>query len=157
MPVLFRQDKFWVESFAGRWVILLLHWSSYLAICGDLLRSQLRLPPLIRVPLLFHVSVSSWRCPPPTHYCKLLISIHSHGILGIFPVPPHTWSWKTSHSPPYPLSFPVPSIHWTLLTILLPLLSDIQASSFGPSFLFSFVGSVECSVGILHFMPNIHL
>ena len=35
--------------------------------------------------------------------------------------------------------------------------SEIQASLLGPSFLFSFVGSVECSVAILYFMANIHL
>lgn len=34
---------------------------------------------------------------------------------------------------------------------------EIQACLLGPSFLFSFIGSVEYSIGILHFMANIHL
>jgi hypothetical protein len=39
-------------------------------------------------------------------------------------------------------------------TLVLPL-SEIQAFSLGPSFMFSFFGSVGCSTGI--FMTNIHL
>ena len=43
------------------------------------------------------------------------------------------------------------------MTILFLLLSEIQACSLGPSFLFNFFGSVECIMGILYFMANIHL
>ena len=59
------------------------------------------------------------------------------------------------HSSSYPLSYPIPSIHLPL--ILIPLLSEIQASSLTPSFLLSFFESVEGSMDILYFTANIHL
>jgi hypothetical protein len=62
-----------------------------------------------------------------------------------------------SYSPPYPLSHPVPTLHMPPLTILFSLLSEIQAFSLGPSFLFSFFGSVECIVRAPYFMIDIHL
>jgi hypothetical protein len=40
---------------------------------------------------------------------------------------------------------------------LLSLLSEIEASSFRPFFLFNFLESVGCIIGILYFMANIHL
>jgi hypothetical protein len=40
---------------------------------------------------------------------------------------------------------------------LFPLLSVIQASSLGPSFLINFFESVKYNIGILYFMANIHL
>jgi hypothetical protein len=60
-------------------------------------------------------------------------------------------------NPPHPLSYAVPSLLPPLMTVLFPLLSETQASSLGPSLLFSFFGSVDCSMGILYFMANIHL
>jgi hypothetical protein len=39
---------------------------------------------------------------------------------------------------------------------LFHLLSGIEASSLGPSFLFNFSGSVGYIVGILYFLANIH-
>jgi hypothetical protein len=67
----------------------------------------------------------------------------------------HSFSWPSDHlsclsphlilnphSPPYHLSLPVPSLYLPLTTILFFLLTENQASSLGPSFLFSFFGSV---------------
>jgi len=51
----------------------------------------------------------------------------------------------------------VSSHHLFHMTILFPLQKDIQASSLGPSLLFRFFELMECSVGILYFMANIHL
>jgi hypothetical protein len=41
--------------------------------------------------------------------------------------------------------------------ILFPLLSRIEASTLWSSFFMSFIWSVRCILGILSFMPNIHL
>ena len=51
----------------------------------------------------------------------------------------------------------ISSIHPPPMSILFPLLSEIQASSLGPSLLLSFFGSVDYSMVILFFMANIHL
>ena len=51
--------------------------------------------------------------------------------------------------PPQPLSIPAPFLHLPLMTILFLLLSEIQSPSLGPSFLFIFLGSVGCIMGIL--------
>ena len=67
----------------------------------------------------------------------------------------HTWSW-----PPYPLTFP--SSMQVACSLCLPwlfcslLLSGIEASSLGPSFLFNFFGSVGYIMCILFFMTNSH-
>lgn len=68
----------------------------------------------------------------------------------------------TSCCTPFPLPFPSPilvppSILLPSMTILSPLLCEIQSCPLGPSFLFNFFGSVECSMSILYFMANIHL
>jgi hypothetical protein len=59
------------------------------------------------------------------------------------------------YSLPSRLSLPDPSFHLLPISILFPLLSEIQAS-LGPSLLFGFFGSVDCSMVILYFMANIH-
>jgi hypothetical protein len=79
---------------------------------------------------------------------QLEISIHSHGHMAISPVLP-TPDSDPLHSPPHPLYYPVPSLHLPPMPILFPLLSDIQTSFLGFSFLFSSFGSVEYSMGIL--------
>ena len=61
------------------------------------------------------------------------------------------------HSPCHSLSHPDPSFHLPPVIILLPLVSEIHISSLVLSFLFSFFGSMECSMVILYFMANIHL
>ena len=50
-----------------------------------------------------------------------------------------------SNSPPHLLPYAVHSLHVSLMTILFPLLSEIQESSLVPSFLCSFSGSMGCS------------
>lgn len=62
-----------------------------------------------------------------------------------------------SSTPLHPLSHPVPSLLPTPISILFPLLREIQTSSFGPSFLLSFFESVDYGKFILYFMRNIHL
>ena len=106
------------------------------------------------VPPLSQVSVSSWRCP---HLPLLSVADF------------HSFSWPSSHlsclSPCLILNLPISCLPLlphsflplSLMTILLSLLSEMQASSLEPSFLFSFFGSVECIMGILYFMANIHL
>jgi hypothetical protein len=58
---------------------------------------------------------------------------------------PHLILKHLPHSPPHHLSHPVPSLHLRPLTNS-PFLSEIQTSLVGPCFLFSFFGSVECSM-----------
>jgi hypothetical protein len=43
------------------------------------------------------------------------------------------------------------------MIILFPFLSRYQISTLGPSFLLSFLQSVNCIMGILNFLANIHL
>ena len=80
------------------------------------------------------------------------------GSLAIFSVSPHTWSW-IPHSLPHTPSYSVSSLHLPLLTIyfILPLLSEFKVPLLVPSFLFSIFDTMECSMGILHFMDIIHL
>lgn len=81
------------------------------------------------------------------------ISIHSSDPLGLSPVSPHA----CPHSLPPLVSHPFPSLTLLPVTILFHLLSVIQASFLGPSFLFDFFGSVGCTMNILYFMANIHI
>ena len=138
-------------------VSLLLHWGSCPATAGGLFwfhipnigESELRSTSLISVHLLYCGTL----CHPgeaPTSSPQSLAHLHS-------------LSWPCSHlSCPSPHLIPNPhssphSLHLPLMTILFPLLSEIQASSLVPSFLFSYFGSVNYSMGILYFMANIHL
>ena len=82
--------------------------------------------------------------PGDVPYLLTPISYRFPQLLAIPPVFPYTWSWNL-HFPPHTPSSQFPSLHLCLLTILCPLLSEIQAFLLGPSFLFSFLGSVECS------------
>jgi hypothetical protein len=83
--------------------------------------------------------------PPPLPTCQLQI-------FHLFSWPSSSFSCSFTHlipNPSLPSSAtlpPFPSLYLPLMTILLPLLSEIQASSLGPSFLFSFFGSVECNM-----------
>ena len=72
-----------------------------------------------------------------------------------------TWaSLRSSLSPtsyfPLPLFYPCPSFSLLPMTILFSLLSRIQASSLGASFLIKFFGSVGYIMSILYFLENIH-
>jgi hypothetical protein len=84
----------------------------------------------------------------------LQISIHFHGHLAISPVLPHTWSWTphTTHPIPLPPTSLPPSSSYGYF---IPLLSENQASSPGPSCLLSFLRS--CLAWYLYFIANIHL
>jgi hypothetical protein len=97
------------------------------------------------VPFLSQVSVSSWRCAPPSKprsvayfysfswpSCHLFYCPSPHMIL-------------TPHFSIHPLSLSVPSISLPLMIISFPLLSEIQASLLVPSFMFSLFVSVKCS------------
>ena len=70
------------------------------------------------VPPLYKVSVLYCRCLVPSRPHQMQISILFHGHIAISPVLPHTWS-----STPHPLSISLPP-----MTVLFPLLSEIQAS-----------------------------
>lgn len=84
-----------------------------------------------------------------------MFSVHSPGHLSpAFPTPD---SQPCPHSLPHPLSHPVPCFHLHHMTILFSILSEIEASSLGPSLLFSFFVSMDYSMVILYFMANIHL
>jgi hypothetical protein len=93
-----RQDKFWVKSFVGGMVPLLICWDSYLATEGGLIRFHIpkavihsKVTPIDTwMPPLSQISISSWRCPPYPYPSQLKISIYSHGHLAISPVLPHT-------------------------------------------------------------------
>jgi hypothetical protein len=66
--------------------------------------------------------------------------------------------WKlTPQAPLHPLSYLLISIPLPSMTLLFSLLSEIQASLLGSSFLFNFLVSVSYIVDILYFMGNIHL
>jgi hypothetical protein len=83
--------------------------------------------------------------PTPSVACN-----HSFSLLsGLSPVSPHTWSWP-------PLPSPTRSLPLLPMTILFSLLSRIQASSLGASFLIKFFGSVGYIMSILYFLENIH-
>ena len=43
------------------------------------------------------------------------------------------------------------------MSVLFPLLSEIQPSPLGPSVLFGFFGSVNCRMVIIYFVANVHL
>lgn len=54
---------------------------------------------------------------------------------------------ETPHSLPHLLFNQFPSLHLPLTTIFFPFLSEIQAYTLVPSFLFSFFGSVDYGIG----------
>jgi hypothetical protein len=99
-------------------------------------------------PPLFQLSCASLS---PPH----LVSIHSLVPLSLAP----PTSDQVSNLTPFPYISPLPlgCLPSTLpVAILFPPLIEIHASSCGSS-LFSFFGSVSCSMVILYFMNNIYL
>ena len=91
----------------------------------------LDMPPTSPLPLVADLHSFSWPCG------------HGHSLC---PSPHRTRTCRlpSYQSPQLSISLP-PSA----LTITYPLTSDTQASPLVPSFLFSLLGSVECSMGIL--------
>jgi hypothetical protein len=136
------------------WLLsLLLYWGSCLATGGGLFR--------FHIPTAVNLSYghSRWFLgASPIRY-----SPHCHPFL-VF----HSFLWPSDHlaclspqlilnlppphSPTHPFSHSVLSLHLPPTTILFPLLSEIQASSLGPSFF----GFVACSMSILNFMATIY-
>ena len=110
---------------------LSLCWGSCLAIGGDFFR--------------FHVPIS-YSCRFP------FIVLALCGWLLTLPRPD-----PVPYTCPLSLCYPIPSLSLTPMTILLPLLGGIQASSLGFSFLFNFFISLVCNVDTLYFIANIHL
>jgi hypothetical protein len=113
------------------------HHGPYPQCCQSQLRSRCFLRTFF-IPGVWHANEM---LPKPNSY-QLQIPIHFPGLLALSFTPPFP-----SPSPLIPRSIP-PSASYGCFICLL---SDIQASSFGPSFLFSLFGSVECSIGILFF------
>ena len=73
----------------------------------------------------------------------------------------HSFAWPSGHfscPSPHLISPPsqVPSLHLPPMSILFPLLSEIEASLLDPLFLLSLFGSVACNV-VPAFSANIHL
>jgi hypothetical protein len=97
-----------------------------------------------------------WRYPPPLPptpgsciFPFILLVLWTSLLSPPVPDPDPLFHSPTfSHPGP---SFPLPPV------ILFPYLSGIKACSFGPSFLFNFLLSVSCIIGILYFLANIHL
>jgi hypothetical protein len=86
-------------------------------------------------------------CTSPLILLALLASLLSLPILdSALPFPLHS-----------PLSHPISSLPLPPMIILFPFLSRYQISTLGPSFLLSFLQSVNCIMGILNFLANIHL
>ena len=95
-------------------------------------------------------------CPWPGIILEIVTTITSLSAADF-----HSFAWPSGHfscPSPHLISHPfqVPCLHLPPMTILFPLLSEIEASLLGHLFLFSFFGSVECNV-VPAFSANIHL
>ena len=131
---------------------LICYWESCLVTKGGHLRihipqcyesqqeSPRRLPGASPIPGLWHIVEMSAPCPQPISVLSPMLSLHL--------IPP-------LHSPPHPLSHPVPSLHLPQISILFPLVGNAQASYLGPSLLFGFSVSVAYSIVILYFLANV--
>lgn len=91
---------------------------------------------------------------------QLVPEMHRINFLSLFQPSLHP-SFPTtdchSYSTPHTLSYPVASLQPPLMTILFPILSEIQAYPLGPCLLLNFFGSIDCSMAILYLMANVHL
>ena len=149
------KDTFWIEGlWMGCWPYpytgspswlqeVTISWSIFFTARSLRLRHLHRHPGYSYCPRSLVHTRDSLPCPLP--FCLLSLLLYLHLI---------------THNPPLPtllLSYQIPSFHSSLIDILFPLLRDIQASSHWLSLLLSLVGSVYCSIIILHFMANIHL
>ena len=95
--------------------------------------------------------VITWLCGSALTLSSVSLSIPF--LCTSFPRPRALSCFSLSH----PLFHSVLALPPPPISILFPLLRKIQASSLGPSLLFGFFGSVDCSMVILYFMANIHL
>ena len=96
--------------------------------------------------------VSYFLVSPLAHCCIILFIFLSSGLL--LSLSPN--QMLLSFSPPPP-SHTGPSLPLPSVIILFPLLSGIEASTLGPSFLLSFMWSVSYMTNILNSMANAHL
>jgi hypothetical protein len=161
----FTQNKFWIESFVGELMSLLLHWGSCLATSSlwvpypQCCESQLRSPhwflgtsPIPGLCLILEMLLS-----PHTISCRFpFIFIDIYPSLLFLPTPDPEHPIPPLHNP---FQF-LPPI--CLMTILFPLLSEIQASSLVPSFLFSFFGLwsvawVSCILWLISTYSWVHI
>jgi hypothetical protein len=106
-------------------------------------------------PLAFLASGTFLWLPPVSHPPLLHTPVQFPDPLYFSPVSSHTCS--CSLSLPSPLFLLSPSHPLPPVIILFPLLSRTEASTLLSSFFLSFMWSVNCIVGILSFLPNIHL
>jgi hypothetical protein len=111
--------------------------------CPQCCEPQLRSPPLILGSLSYPRSlVHPGDAPPPASLPPSVADFYSFswpsGCLSCPTLILNTYP----HSPLHPLSLPGPSLHLPLMTILFPLVSEIQASLLVPSFLFLWVCGV---------------
>ena len=106
-------------------------------------------------PLTFQVSGSFYGCPCPASPGAAHFNSFSSHLMASHPSP-----LITDHAPPF--TFPPLSQTGSLLPLppmilLFHLLSGIEASSHGSFFLLNFLRSMDCTMGILSFLDNIHL
>lgn len=150
VTVPFPMPAFWIEN-VGELVFLLFHLCFCLATGGSILRFH------IPNTMSQSYSLTLW-------FLGVVLNI---GFCFILEIPPtssplliadfKSFSWPFSYrschfsNPQIPIfphtpSLPISSFHRPFMTILFTLLSEIPASLLGPSFLFGFFGSVECSM-----------
>lgn len=159
-----RQDIFWMEGFVGELVSLFLLWEFCLATGGG--ETLGSISPLLWVSASYpHRLLGAFPIPglwnilempqSPTltpHITPKAADFHSFSWTSILSLPTHN-----PEPTPFPSLSPLPhSFHLPPITVLFPLLSEIQTSFLGLSFLFSFFGSLNCIMGILYFVANIH-
>lgn len=84
------------------------------------------------------------KIPAKPHLWQLQISIHSSGSLSCL--------FTHLILMTLPLFYPISPLPLLPMTILFPLLREIQAPSFRPYSLYNFFGSVGCMISILYFM-----
>lgn len=102
--------------------------------------------------LTVQVSCKFLEGPPSPTYCSCMFPFTLWASLLSSPILD-----PASFSPSPPLSHPGPSFPLPPMIIFFPLLSGIEASTFGPFCLLRFLWSVGCILGFLNFLASIHL
>ena len=95
--------------------------------------------------------------PSTSHLMRLYISIHSAGPWGFTTGSPQQYLiiFPLSPAPSLPIFHLVPSVF--LPSGFFSIASSIKASSLWPYSLLTFLSSVNCTLGMLYFLANIHL
>lgn len=118
-----------------------------------LLHICLRLPALGPESLSYARSLEFSICPPILY--PVAAYFHSYcWYSGFLSCLSHTCS-----CPLFLFFYPVPqnSLLQHSMSLLFPILSEIEGSTLGDSFLFNFLESVEYIMGVLYFLDNMHL